>query len=487
MEHKDLKSIKKYGKLSLNYLVADVQINSCMTKNLIRNGEILEIFIDSKSFDRLLFKNNKSIKNILNYFKSKSFMFIRSPFDTEFRELQIIPEIINDYDEHDNLKSIEILTDSEYSKQSFYYEMDSIVEFGKKLTKKSSLCDYEIESLILAFTHSSLNYNSSNTQILTTDNEFLLKNRSVIELQTELPLTVENHLNIVTIEETMEIMDLFLKYRKKYISSANPFFKTIYTTNRGLWYWYSFRSKIPHFHVGASINEPYLDAFSSRFVYLLRSIDEIGIQYYSGVNNDTLDDTMYYFNYFITLISGIFDALALTTKDKYKLNFKGDNFPQRISLNPQAGEYFLKALKKKNQILRNHINVHVNFIKLIYELRELVIHRKMLEKRRFSVDNWEMNSINIDKSILNYFPRDDKIQQFKPITKWGIYKFNNDSIMLEPFDFTKMVLKTLINFSNDYLKLLGFSNFIEELKNENPDDKFVREIELFKEGCLDVI
>jgi hypothetical protein len=121
-------------------------------------------------------------------------------------------------------------------------------------------------------------------------------------------------------------MNLFLKYRKQYLSSVRPHPKIQpHGFNRGLWYWYSFRTKVPFFHVGVTINEPYLDAFSSRFINILMSIDEIGIQYYSGVNNDTLDDTMYHFNYFITLISGIFDALALTTKDKYELTFSMDN------------------------------------------------------------------------------------------------------------------------------------------------------------------
>jgi hypothetical protein len=46
---------------------------------------------------------------------------------------------------------------------------------------------------------------------------------------------------------------------------------------------------------------------------------------------------MYHFNYFISLITGIFDALALITKDQYNLNFRGDNYPQRTSLNPLAG------------------------------------------------------------------------------------------------------------------------------------------------------
>jgi hypothetical protein len=56
-----------------------------------------------------------------------------------------------------------------------------------------------------------------------------------------------------------------------------------------------------------------LDGFSQRFCFLLMSIDEMGFQYYRGVNNVTMDDMLYHFNYFILLITGIYDSLALQT------------------------------------------------------------------------------------------------------------------------------------------------------------------------------
>jgi len=207
---------------------------------------------------------------------------------------------------------------------------------------------------------------------------------------------------------------------------------------------------------------------------------------------------MYHFNYFISLITGIFDALALITKDQYNLNFRGDNYPQRTSLNPLAGGNFLKALKKRNSTLREHINEHVNFIKLIYELRELVIHRKMLEKTQLKIhpinsdkiqikkdEGWKMNCILIDKSILNFIGRNtNKIQKYKSVTEWGIYQFEDDSILLEPFDFSKMVLKKLINFSNEYLNILGYKRYLDEVKDVNPQDLYVLSIEAFKNGKL---
>ena len=62
-----------------------------------------------------------------------------------------------------------------------------------------------------------------------------------------------------------------------------------------------------------------MDALANRFEFLLRSVDEIGFLYYMKVNNDIKVDMMYHFNYAITLITGIFDSLALITKNTYEL------------------------------------------------------------------------------------------------------------------------------------------------------------------------
>ena len=108
-------------------------------------------------------------------------------------------------------------------------------------------------------------------------------------------------MGIVMFDEAKEIVDLFLKYHRKYHILNN------FTCNKGYWYLLSFRSKIKHCHFGVAT----LNAFARRFIYLLMSLDEVGLQYYSGVNNDTMDNTLYHFNYFISLVTGVFDSFAL--------------------------------------------------------------------------------------------------------------------------------------------------------------------------------
>jgi len=51
---------------------------------------------------------------------------------------------------------------------------------------------------------------------------------------------------------------------------------------------------------------------------------------------------------------------------------------------------FLKQIRDNNQKLRDHITQHIEYIRLIYELREVVVHREMFQDAgvRFSDGNY---------------------------------------------------------------------------------------------------
>lgn len=285
--------------------------------------------------------------------------------------------------------------------------------------------------------------------------------------------------NIVTVDEAMEILDFFAKRHSKY------YIATGVTTNKGLWYWISLRAKLPHFNV--SLNDSSMvNALPTRFRYLLMSIDEIGMQYYSGTDNDTLENTMYHFNYFITLVTGIFDSLALETRDRYQITFKGDNNPSRISLSNKAGTDFLKEVKIKNPGLREHINKYVNFIKVIYEMRELVIHREGLRKLALSCnninENWQANVVAITNEMADTISKcADSRELYTPFTKWGFYKIHADESFIEPYRFVKAATKLLSGFTDRYLELLGENNWVETTDKKNI---LIEDIHLFQKWHL---
>jgi hypothetical protein len=215
------------------------------------------------------------------------------------------------------------------------------------------------------------------------------------------------------------------------------------------------------------------------------SVDEIGGQYYSGVNNDTRDNSIYHFNYFISLVSGIFDSLAIRTKNQYGLVFKGSENPCRTSLQNSLGKEFLKALRERNAPLRKHINDYVHFIKVIYLLRDTILHREGLGdvvfEHRDADGNWRANFIKVPTETATLLKqcRDDK-EDYDPWTHFGIL----GAIYLEPFKFAKSSILLLAGFCNKYLELLGFGNFIDEVRKNKPEDSFTRDIGIFEEDNI---
>lgn len=438
---------------------------------ILPKQERLVILVDSRSLNDLLANGNHATKTILKYSTCEPFAFVRSPVDTDHLELRGLPVFIQHHDENGNLTSIDIVTDKSKSMTAFGYKMVDIDEIGKHIYKKQFLTSEEREAILLVFVHSALNVRDE-MRVMTTNNEVLLSNR--IWFESHFP---GRPLNIATVEETKEVMDLFAKYRNKYYISDH------YTTNKWGWYWYSFRSKVPNYHVGDSI----LDALASRFVYLLMSVDEIGFQYYSGANNDTMETTIYHFNYFISLISGIFDALAIRTKSQLGIKFDRDSIDSRTSLSPRAGREFLKEVREKSPDLREHIMRNMHFTKLIYALRELVVHREMLPKSGFEDVNkkWKANFITVDANIMNLITQcGDGSQEYEPTTIWGLYSVMPRFRFLEPYHFSKAAATKLVSFCNTFLHLLGFADFVESFEKQGKKDMFTTTMERFREDSL---
>ena len=113
----------------------------------------------------------------------------------------------------------------------------------------------------------------------------------------------------------------------------------------------------------------------------------------------------------------------------------------------------------------------INFIQLIYSLRELVIHREGFSKT--SIKNkdengeWEANFITISEDIgKKIIGCGDTRNKYNPVSKWGLYIMNNE-FYLEPHNFSNQAMVKLIVFVDEYLNLLGYSSFVEDQKTQN--------------------
>ena len=185
----------------------------------------------------------------------------------------------------------------------------------------------------------------------------------------------------------------------------------------------------------------------------------------------------------ITLITGIFDNLALKTD-----NYLGINFNQkiRISLNNKSGSDFLKEVRYKNQNIRNHINAYVEFINLIYLFRELIVHREGLSKTGFenrSDDGkWKANFIKVNDEIKQKLKAcGDKANNYNPFTEWGFYELHTE-LLLDPYNFSLKAIEKLTEFIEKYLELLGYPSFIETQKQK--DEDFTKTLNFFEQYHL---
>jgi len=325
----------------------------------------------------------------------------------------------------------------------------------------------ELDRIVAVFIQAVFNrFEKSNIYI--TDDKLLLKSR----------LWFESHfpgdsLNIMSVKEAVMFLDLFFKKNGNYYAASR------YSLNKGLWYWLSMRLKLPHFNVG----DPTIDALAFRFYYCLIALDEIGIQFYLGADNDTMDSTLYHFNYLISLITGIFDNLALKTNVHLRINFSD---LRKVSLSNISGREFLRELTKKNKNIRDHISLYMNFIGLIYAFRETVVHREGLAKARFQYVGkdvkWKANFTQLSKEQMDYIKLcGDMKSELDPFTEWGVFVTGNN-YFLEPYHFSMKAITVLKEFVDKYLELMGYPSFIETQKQKR--DEFTDTLILFENSHL---
>jgi hypothetical protein len=350
---------------------------------------------------------------------------------------------------------------------------------GKEILKSETLTKEELEIIDLVFIEDAFNQFEDNS-LLVTENNVLLSHRG--DFQRKFSSTP---LNIVTMEEASEFIDLTFKYNSQFLISKHV------TTSKNGWYWYSFRLKIPHYNVDFTpktnptlvemLKNSMLDGFSQRVCFLLMSIDEMGFQHFSGVNNVTQEGMLYHFNYFILLMTGIFDSLAIQTKDKYKLTFDGSHYKNRISLTPSNGKEFLKALKAENLPLRQHIQDNCDLIKAPYLLREAIVHREGLRATHFDDNGWQANLISVPTEFVDCLRRlGDTNRTYVQITDFGVYSGS----FLNPFEFSKKIAQLLFVFCDKYLELMGYPQFVEPQPTHNSFGSFSNTLEMFKEDNL---
>lgn len=443
------------------------------SRSILKNAKKMGILLDSKTFEERLKKEDRLSIAILSYFNSSHLDFVRSPLNTKYTQLNKIREYEIERDENSEIKGIIIKYKAFISQSAFHYKARYIQKAAQEIFKKENISKDELDDITTVFVQAVLNskditFHSLNNSpfmkyeglekpnIYITNNPILLENRYWFE--SRLP---GHPLNIISIEESSLLLSAFFKKNEMYCASCRLKF------DKFLWYWFSMRLKLPHYNVGDDIT----NSIANRVYFILMALDEITIQYYLGSNNVTMDTTLYHFNYLISLISGVFDSLALKTNKELNINWQNQ---VQITLSNKRGKgIFLKEIEKTNSDIRNHISTHVNFIELILSLRNVIIHKEGLPNTHFSyksdLSEWNANFVEIEQTTYNYIKScGDTICKEGKLTKWGVYK-SSDSYMLEPYQFSIEAISILTKFVDEYLRLLGNSSFIEDQKQQNTD------------------
>jgi hypothetical protein len=441
------------------------------------NKQKLWIFLESQSLNNFSLSNELEVRRILAHKNNDLFNFIRSTISAHSEILEGVSQTVT-FSERKGFNIIQIKNKdkpaTECPEITFGFSMEDIDIFSDKIFDKDRIDSDERNLVLMIFIHLTLiryGVYRKNIFVFVTQNKDLLEHREWLEKKL-------GKLNIMTVQEAVRYMDLYAKHESKYYAGPN------HTLNKDYWYWNSFRIKIPHYHVPTRENHEsvhILEGFASRFKFLLLAIDEIGMQLYFPKDRDIM--TPYHFNYFLSLVTGIFDNLAIETKSKYNISFDGDSNLMKISLNSKSGKDFLKEVKLKNPTLRMHIDTYDQFIELIFKLRHISIHREGFRDMAYKDSTGISFFFEIKKEkAIHVLIRScgDAPSEYDKFSNWGMFD-NEFFVFLEPYRFVIAVTDLLINFCDRYLEIMGFGNYIDSLST---GDQYKSELESFKESKL---
>lgn len=428
------------------------------------NKERLMILLDSCSL------KSENAKRILNYDDNDLFEFVSLGNSTKHTMASLDLEESNDVNTITIDKSANPLQGHKED-TLFRYKIPDIKNI-------SGLLDIKYDDLILVFILETFLVVGNRQKIILVTERKKILNRLNWK-KSGFP-NVPDH-TILHPDEASIFIDLYCKQRKKFLVTPN------YGADSGLWYLYSLKTKLAKYQdvwsiivwgekvipKGKNLME-ITTSLASRITDMLIAIDEIGINYYADTDNNTQNAIMYHFNYWMMLFTGVLDALALISKYRYQIEFN----PRKVGLQKDK---FRKELFSKNQTFENFFNKNSLTINLMHDTRNLVTHRERLKGLRFENldENFCFNMVRISDEFFIQIIRLSR-EKGDTIEEWGCYKYDDDCF-LEPYKFVQNATAVLIEFADEYLKLLSFDEYKDNglaLKKGSGD--FKQKLENFK-------
>ena len=355
----------------------------------------------------------------------------------------------------------ELVIDKASSKTDPYQSHYGFFYLDRDMKGLSKGLDIKLDDLINLFFLSTLISNNQDT-ILVTERKKLLSRRWWDRSFSGIP-----RFAVLSPREVSIFVDLYCKKQGEYMAAPH------YFLGEWLWYWHSLKCKVKEYQLPWSVvvfateteipNKRELmdmiSALADRLVDMLTAVDEIGQQYYTGVNNNTQSKIVYHFNYWLILYVGVLDNLALISQLRYQIPFA--DF-EKIGLLKSKNEDFLSLVFQKNPKIDSFLTTNSNVISLTHDPRNIVIHRERLKSVLVDNRNEEfyLYMVRISEEFFSRIVALSK-DNGKKLNKWGHHR-SHDDYYLEPYRFVKETTQVLINFANEYLNLLNFKKYLKD-------------------------
>jgi len=185
------------------------------SKKILNRVKKAKIFIDSASFNYPI--NNSKAERLLLQIGCNPFLFYRYPQKVKYEQLKRIPELKITFDANNEIKEIIYESENVATTNFYSHKNKDVIEFAKYIFEKDNLKDFEIELMkLLYIVADSSRHDKKITYFLVTNNKIILKNRSYL-----CSYFVFSEMNIVSIDEAVEILSLYLKFQDYYYIRGN--------------------------------------------------------------------------------------------------------------------------------------------------------------------------------------------------------------------------------------------------------------------------
>jgi len=264
------------------------------------------------------------------------------------------------------------------------------------------------------------------------------------------------------------------------------------TVNQGLYYNHRVTSVFPYYTIlryytngldGNKYKQVKEQTYSlaQRLIFLCKASDRISYYHLREANNDTMDECLYNFGYFVMLVTGIFDDFAWILSMLYSLDLRDMDIKLRCVY--KNNEFLISKFMKKildidkdlytaltNDNIQNNINI-------LYPFRDMLQHREFITGMgRSKVVGGsiikEDNMIVIPKGSIEFIMKSN-IGNMK---EWGIIFDDGEIYGINPHLFIERILYLINKISQCVVENIQWGKFLSEdelNKSKNSSELFI--------------